>query len=100
MRSQAKQRPQQHRSAPETVGERAAQRRTEELHDAVAHDQRTVAIRLELAARRVLADEHRQDRQRDADAEDVDEYNDQDERQAARRRPRPASVNLPSPEVH
>jgi len=92
MRAQPQQRPEQQRPAPEPVGQSPEKRRAEELHHAVDHHQRTVPVRLQLAARREFAHQQRQHGQRDADAEHVDEHHDEDERHrrgaAASRRPR------------
>ena len=78
MNAEPQQRPEQDRSPAEAIGKRAQQRRTEELHDAIGDDQQAIPIRLQLAAGRVQADQHRDDRKRDADAQHVDEDNDED----------------------
>jgi hypothetical protein len=80
MEAEPQQRPEQDRSPAEAIGKRAQQRGTEKLHDPVGDDQHAIPIRLQFAVGRVQADQHRDDRKRDADAQHVDEDDDEDKR--------------------
>ena len=81
VQAQSEDRCQDDGSPPEAIGKRAEQRRAAELHQAVNDDQRAIPIRLELAARRVIADEHGQHGHRQPDTEHVEEDDDENEGQ-------------------
>ena len=83
--AEAGERDQQHRAAPEAVGEAAGQRPAHELHDGIERGQQAQDMRGrdDVAAGEVL-DQLREDRQDQADAEHVEDQRDDDEDQAGR----------------